>query len=216
MPQAEDFGKAFTIAGSTEMPHDPDLDEAVIAFANADFEQCEQALASLTSLSGSRSQHAETWLVLFDLYRATGQQHKFESLAMDYAQQFGWSAPQWFSMPKMVAEAASEERPSSARIDGQVGWVAPSYLDADSVAKLASLAPADAAALGLRLEQARDDRRRSRCPALRGLPQLDPAGSRHPVAVAASASSPFCRTPRRRACATPIRRSGSFASTRCA
>ena len=140
MPQAEDFGKAFTVAGSTEMPHDPDLDEAVIAFANADFEQCEQALSSLTSLSGARAQHAETWLVLFDLYRATGQQHKFESLAMDYAQQFGWSAPQWFSMPKMVAEAASEERPSSSRIDGQVGWVCPSYLDADSVAKLASLA----------------------------------------------------------------------------
>ena len=140
MPQAEDFGKAFTVAGSTEMPHDPDLDEAVIAFANADFEQCEQALASLTSLTGSRAQHAETWLVLFDLYRATGQQHKFESLAMDYAQQFGWSAPQWFSMPKMVAEAASEERPSSSRLDGQVGWVCPAYLDADSVAKLASLA----------------------------------------------------------------------------
>ncbi|MEO6897522.1 MAG: hypothetical protein ABI218_12835 [Caldimonas sp.] len=140
MPQAEDFGKAFTVAGSTEMPHDPDLDEAVIAFANADFEQCEQALASLTSLTGARAQHAETWLVLFDLYRATGQQHKFESLAMDYAQQFGWSAPQWFSMPKLVAEAASEERPASSRVDGQVGWVCPSYLDADSVAKLASLA----------------------------------------------------------------------------
>ncbi len=140
MPQAEDFGKAFTVAGSTEMPHDPDLDEAVIAFANADFEQCEQALAALTSLTGARAQHAETWLVLFDLYRATGQQHKFESLAMDYAQQFGWSAPQWFSMPKLVAEAASEERPASSRIEGQVGWVCPSYLDADSVAKLASLA----------------------------------------------------------------------------
>ncbi|MEP7140864.1 MAG: hypothetical protein ABI745_14615 [Caldimonas sp.] len=140
MPQAEDFGKAFTVAGSTEMPHDPDLDEAVIAFANADFEQCEQALASLTSLTGARAQHAETWLVLFDLYRATGQQHKFESLAMDYAQQFGWSAPQWFSMPKLVAEAASEERPASSRVEGQVGWVCPSYLDADSVAKLASLA----------------------------------------------------------------------------
>ena len=139
MPQAEDFGKAFTVAGSTEMPHDPDLDEAVIAFANADFEQCEQALATLTGLTGARAQHAETWLVLFDLYRAIGQQHKFESLAMDYAQQFGWSAPQWFSMPKMVAEAASEERPSSSRIEGQVGWVCPSYLDADSVAKLASL-----------------------------------------------------------------------------
>ena len=112
----------------------------MIAFANADFEQCEQALSGLTGPGGARSQAAETWLVLFDLYRATGQQHKFESLAIDYAQQFGWSAPQWFSLPKMVAEAASDERPSSARIEGQVGWVCPHYLDAEGVAKLASLA----------------------------------------------------------------------------
>jgi hypothetical protein len=139
MPQAEEFGKAFAVA-SAEVTHDPDLDEAVIAFANADFEQCEQALGGLTGVGGNRSQHAETWLVLFDLYRATGQQHKFESLAMDYAQQFGWSAPQWFSIPKLVAEAASEERPSSSRIEGQVGWVCPTYLDAEGVAKLASLA----------------------------------------------------------------------------
>ena len=105
MPTAEDFGKAVRRRIS-EVAHDPELDEAVIAFANADFEQCEQALAALTGPGGTRAQHAETWLVLFDLYRATGQQHKFESLALDYAQQFGWSAPQWFSMPKLVAEAA--------------------------------------------------------------------------------------------------------------
>ena len=136
---ADDFGKAFS-ANSPEVTHDPDLDEAVIAFANADFEQCEQSLAAQTGPGGARAQHAETWLVLFDLYRATGQQHKFESLALDYAQQFGWSAPQWFSMPKLVAEAASEERPTSSRVEGQVGWICPNYLDADGVTKLTSLA----------------------------------------------------------------------------
>jgi len=124
----------------TEVTHDPDLDEAVIAFANADYEQCEQAIASLTMPGGARAQHAESWLVLFDLYRAIGQQHKFESLALDYAQQFGWSAPQWFSMPKLVAEAAAEDRPRTARIEGQVGWISPEHLDGDAVAKLASLA----------------------------------------------------------------------------
>ena len=139
MPAAEEFGKAFAAASSTEVAHDPDLDEAVIAFANADFEQCEQALSALTGPGGTRTQHAETWLVVFDLYRATGQHHKFESLALDYAQQFGWSAPQWFSMPKMVADAASDERPAAPRADGQVGWVCPEYLDADGVARLASL-----------------------------------------------------------------------------
>ena len=134
-----ELGAAYGAAG-TEVTHDPDLDESVIAFANADFDQCEQSLLSLTRSGGARAQHAETWLVLFDFYRAIGQQHKFESLALDYAQQFGWSAPQWFSMPRLVAEAASDERPRSSHIEGQVGWVCPDYLDADGVAKLASLA----------------------------------------------------------------------------
>jgi hypothetical protein len=135
---AGSFGDAFAIDVS-EVAHDPDLDEAVIAFANADFEQCEQSLLALTGAGGARAQHAETWLVLFDLYRAIGQQHKFESLALDYAQQFGWSAPQWFSLPKLVAEAASEDRPRNKRIEGQVGWTSPEYVDADAVAKLASV-----------------------------------------------------------------------------
>ncbi len=135
---AGDFAHPFAVEVS-EVAHDPELDEAVIAFANADFEQCEQALADLTGQGGQRHAHAETWLVLFDLYRAIGQQHKFESLALDYAQQFGWSAPQWFSMPRMVAEAASEDRPArNSRIEGNVGWVCPDYLDADAVARLSS------------------------------------------------------------------------------
>jgi hypothetical protein len=133
-----DGGVGSQFAELSEVAHDPELDEAVIAFANADFELCEQSLAALTGTGGPRAQHAETWLALFDLYRAIGQQHKFESLAIDYAQAFGWSAPQWFSMPKMVAEAASEERQPRTRVDGQVGWVCPVALDAEAVAKLRS------------------------------------------------------------------------------
>jgi len=132
------FGNPFTVEVSA-VGHDPELDEAVIAFANADFDLCEQSLSRLTGVGGERAQHAETWLVRFDLYRAIGQQHKFESLALDYAQQFGWSAPQWYSLPKLVAEAASnEERPARSRIDGQVGWVCPAVLDADGVGRLSS------------------------------------------------------------------------------
>ena len=134
---ASDFGAEFAVEVS-EVVHDPELDEAVIAFANADFEGCEQSLVALTGYGGSRAQHAETWLVRFDLYRAIGQQHQFESLALDYAQQFGWSAPQWFSMPKLVAEAASEDKPARSRISGEIGWVCPDIVDADTVAKLRS------------------------------------------------------------------------------
>ena len=123
----------------SEVVHDPELDEAVIAFANADFAQCEQSLSQLVGSGGSRAQHAETWLVLFDLYRATGQHAKFESLAVDYTHQFGLSPPQWFSLPKLVAEAAAEEKPSGARAVGDVGWVCPELLDVDAIARLRSV-----------------------------------------------------------------------------
>lgn len=121
-----------------ELAHDPELDEAVISFANADFEACERSVTDLIHTGGARHAHAETWLVLFDLYRATGQQMPFESLALDYAQRFGFSAPQWFSIPQLVAAeaAASAGKPSTARIEGHVGWVAPAHLDTDAVARL--------------------------------------------------------------------------------
>jgi hypothetical protein len=134
---ASDFASPFAVEVS-EVVHDPELDEPVIAFANADFETCEQTLSSLTRTGGARAQHAETWLVLFDLYRATGQQPKFESLALDYAQQFGWSAPQWFSLPKLVAESASQDKPAKQRSAGEIGWICPEVLDIDAVARLRS------------------------------------------------------------------------------
>jgi hypothetical protein len=136
-----DFGSPFAVEVS-EVVHDPELDEAVIAFANADFAQCEEALQRITQSSGARAQHAETWLVLFDLYRATGQQQSFESLAMEYAQQFGWSAPQWYSMPKLVADAQADEpmagMTSGGNDSGDVGWVCPEHLDIEAVARLGS------------------------------------------------------------------------------
>ena len=131
------FSHPFAVEVS-EVAHDPELDEPVIAFANADFAQCEHALVQATSGRGARAQHAETWLVLFDLYRAIGEQQRFESLAIDYALQFGWSAPQWFSLPKRVADAVAGERPAAARVTGEVGWVCPELLDTEAVARLRS------------------------------------------------------------------------------
>ena len=141
--ETTDFSSPFAVEVS-EVMHDPELDEAVIAFANADFGQCEEALQRITGEGGDRSQHAETWLVLFDLYRATGQQQHFESLALDYAQQFGWSAPQWYSLPKLVADALADEplmASSSGRASqaqGDVGWISPEQLDIEAVARLRS------------------------------------------------------------------------------
>jgi ABC-type transporter Mla MlaB component len=148
--QHGDLSNPFEVEVS-EVVHDPELDEPVIAFANAEFEHCEQALAKLTKPKAARAEHAETWLVLFDLYRATGQQPRFEALANEYAQQFGWSAPQWFSLPQMVADAAHQRQveqaatqrkaPRSSAADAapaQAAWVSPRVLDVEAVAQLRS------------------------------------------------------------------------------
>ena len=138
---SDDLSSPFAVEAS-EVVHDPELDEAVISFANADFALCENALQRLTADDGPRGQHAETWLVLFDLYRATGQQQHFESLAVEYAQQFGWSAPQWYSLPKLVADAQADaptlNEAASTRGSVDVGWLAPEHLDIEAVARLRS------------------------------------------------------------------------------
>lgn len=134
-----DFNNPFAVEVN-EIAHDPVLDEAVISFANAEFETCERAISDLIAPQGDRANHAETWLVLFDLYRATGQQQPFEALALDYVQRFGWSPPQWFSIPQLVAKEAAlqaaTKAPTALRSDGTVGWVAPARLDLDGVMTL--------------------------------------------------------------------------------
>lgn len=137
-----DMPLSFTLAESSapvevqELVHDPELDEAVIAFANADYDTSERALTELVRPGGSRNLHGETWLVLFDHYRATGAQGKFEVLAVEYAQQFGLSSPQWFSMPKLVAESARQAGRSPMAKASQVSWTAPPQLTAEDVALL--------------------------------------------------------------------------------
>ncbi|WP_026096329.1 STAS domain-containing protein [Ideonella sp. B508-1] len=121
----------------SEISHDQELDEAVIAFANADFTLCERALRQLTGADGIRHGHNDTWLVLFDFYRATGQQARFDTLTNDYVMQLQRSAPQWYSLPQLVAEATAVPMRGQAS-DVQVAWVCPPDLDADGVGQLDS------------------------------------------------------------------------------
>ena len=110
---------------------DPDLDEAVIAFANADFKSCEMALSALTAFGGVRATHEPTWLARCDLYRATGQEQKHTLLAQDFVKRFGHAPPPWVSLPKKVTPAASTQEGNSA-----VGWLAPAVIDLDAITLL--------------------------------------------------------------------------------
>lgn len=125
---------------TAEVILDPELDDAVMAFANADFDHTEATLQRLLIPNGLRTDHPETWLVLFDLYRAIGQQHRFEALSEEYAQSFGFSPPQWISLPKQLAAAAhADDRQRSSAGDIRVGWVCPEVLDPEAVSKLSGL-----------------------------------------------------------------------------
>jgi len=145
------FANALAVDVS-EIILDPDLDEAVIAFANADFEQCESSLVSLLQPGGSRHHTPESWMVLFDLYRALDIPQRFESLANAFAHQFGQSAPQWYSLPERVSNHLSEKsakapvaKPEAAPkevvlndhgIQAMEGWIAPPIMDADAIGRL--------------------------------------------------------------------------------
>jgi hypothetical protein len=122
----------------SEARHDEGLDEPVIAYASGDFQGCERSLQALVAPRGARHDHEETWLVLFDLYRAIGQQAKFEALTMDYAEHFHRSGPQWFSLPRLLADATALPAALAAPDNG-VGWVCPPRLDGDAVNRLEAL-----------------------------------------------------------------------------
>ena len=85
-----------------EFAHDPELEEAAIRFANGDDAGAEAGLMEVLAPKGPRVNHDDTWLTLFDLYRATGNQERFDSAAIEFASRFGRSAPQWFSLPEIV------------------------------------------------------------------------------------------------------------------
>jgi anti-anti-sigma regulatory factor len=67
---------------------------------------------------------------LFDLYRATGQQERFESVALEFASRFGRSAPAWFSTPELL-ESKKSSKSSKRPVAGGGGeplWRCPAVL----------------------------------------------------------------------------------------
>lgn len=125
----------FSVVDGAELAHDPELEEASIRFANGDDAGAESGLLETVAPQGSRAQHADTWLALFDLYRATGQQDKFENLAIEFVGRFDRSAPQWFSMPAMVQQMSSPSAQSPGN-GPAADWICPSVLGIQTVAAL--------------------------------------------------------------------------------
>ena len=125
----------------SEVAHDAELEEASIRFANGDDAGAEAGLIDMLSPKGSRAGHLETWMTLFDLYRATAQQDKFETKAIKFVELFHRSAPQWFSMPDMVRQLATQETGDGN--GSAADWICPSAVGVQTIAALkAALAKA--------------------------------------------------------------------------
>ena len=126
----------------SEIAHDAELEEASIRFANGDDSGAEAGLLEMLAPGGSRAGQSEIWMALFDLYRATDQQEKFENAALKYVQKFDRSAPQWFSMPDMV-KALGVPAVAIASTGPAADWICPSTVGIQTVAALkAALAKA--------------------------------------------------------------------------
>ena len=134
-------GDATSAPREEKFVHEPDLEEAAILFANADYTGAARCLTDVLVRHAQDDplQQHEIWMTLFDLYRATGQQEPFDALAIDYAAQYGRSSPLWFSMPAQLGVEPVAEEPASPQ--RELAWNAPATLGLQSVAALqASLA----------------------------------------------------------------------------
>lgn len=117
--------------------HDTDLEEAAVLFANGDAAGAEASLLALVQQRrGDLMGQLTIWLTLFDLYRATGDQTKFDFHAIEFASKYGRSAPVWFSMPQELGAKALQASDAPAEEVRLLNWQAPPVL---SVAALNGL-----------------------------------------------------------------------------
>jgi hypothetical protein len=72
------------------------------------------------------------------MYRAVGQQAKFDALTMEYAEHFHRSGPPWYSLPRMLADATAAPVNAHAQDTG-IGWVCPPRLDGEAANRLEAL-----------------------------------------------------------------------------
>ncbi len=135
-PSAAEEAAAQNAPREEKFVHEPDLEEAAILFANADYAgaaRCLNEVLARHAKDETAEQH-EIWMTLFDLYRATGQQEPFDALAIDYAARYGRSAPLWFSMPRQLGVAPSAH--TEAQPQRELVWNAPATLGQQTIAAL--------------------------------------------------------------------------------
>ncbi|MEY2860667.1 MAG: hypothetical protein RL392_1125 [Pseudomonadota bacterium] len=116
----------------------PALQTAAMRFAEGDIAAAQSALQAVIQ-DDSSPLHAidQCALALVDMYRGQGDAARFDAVAIDYAQRFGRSAPEWYSVPQLLGHAAPQSTRRSTLRDDSV-WTCPPLLDTDAVTRLAA------------------------------------------------------------------------------
>jgi hypothetical protein len=140
-PLGAGFAQSRSMSELADSLTDPDLEEAAIRYANGDAAGAEAGLLAALQGENLRPELADAWMsALFDLYRATGQQARFDSVALDCAKRFGRSPPAWFSLPEQLGRSAAASPPSApaAAAMQAPAWTSPATLTPSAVAALQS------------------------------------------------------------------------------
>ena len=119
------------------------LQDAAIQFAEGDSGSAEAVLLRLLQGQGIATSTADVLAsALFDLYRSTGQQDGFDVVAMDYAERFGRSPAEWFSVPELLAAHTALALPSQpsqmSTAEQGKAWESPKVLTSQAIAALRS------------------------------------------------------------------------------
>jgi hypothetical protein len=135
-----DMGNPAPVAAPAleKFVHEPDLEEAAIRFANGDYAGAEAGLLEVLERHSADEADAQfdIWMTLFDLYRATGQQDRFDALSIDFAGRFARSAPLWFSIPEQLGLQSAVQAEPAAAPQREFSWNAPAAMTVQSVAAL--------------------------------------------------------------------------------
>jgi hypothetical protein len=119
---------------------DSDMEEAAIRFANGDDAGAEAGLLTALKADHVRPDLATGWAAaLFDLYRATGQQNRFDHMAAQCARRFRLVPPIWFSTPELLGRKATAGTSEAlvAPVSGRtVTWACPARLDLQTLLTL--------------------------------------------------------------------------------
>lgn len=116
---------------------DPVLEDAAIRFANGDDAGAEAVLLEAMRAKDAPAESLDTWAsALFDLYRSTGEQEKFDRFALDYAMRFDRSAPVWFSTRVLLGSGIDATVAVRTPTQSSGSWVCPGVLDVTAVSQL--------------------------------------------------------------------------------